>query len=129
MTILHPFRRHPRVDEVADLRRQMHKLTALVDDVVDAWTSMHGDTLTSDDGGRSDAFVITGPIHGQDMTLMTWSCEDTGRGLSVDQAKAITREHLECPGDDPRTCRIKAAAMALLIDKGVLVPARNYSTF
>ncbi|MET9030496.1 hypothetical protein ABZW96_33495 [Nocardia sp. NPDC004168] len=73
--------------------------------------------------------VVTGPIRGQDMTITNWSCEDTGRGLSVDQAKAITRQHLECPGDAPRICRIKAAAMALLIDEGVLVPARNYSTF
>ncbi|MBF6302288.1 hypothetical protein IU459_32815 [Nocardia amamiensis] len=128
MTILHPFRRH-RDDEVADLRRQVRMLTALVDDVIDAWTSMHANTLTSDNGGRSGALVITGPIHGQDMTITTWSCEDTGRGLSVDQAKAITRQHLECPGDNPRICRIKAAAMALLIDEGVLVPARNYSTF
>jgi len=58
-------------------------------------------TLTSDNGGRSGALVITGPIPRPGHDDHDLVCEATGHGLTVEEAKAITRQHLECPATTP----------------------------
>lgn len=114
----HPFRR------MAELQRRVQGLTVIVDDIIDAWPP----TTTAAAGDGTAALPVTGPIRGQELVMSAWSCKDPGRGLTVAQAKQITRgAHRDCP-NDRAVCRIKHAAMRLLIDEGVLVPAgRNYS--
>lgn len=107
--------------DLATLRREMRRMASLVDDMIDAWPA-RTDVPTC--GAISAA---TGPVRNGEWRPSGWSCSDPGIGLTVAAAKAITRQHLECPADRA-VCRIKTAAMALLIESGVLVPAvRNYS--
>lgn len=129
MTLLHPFRRRHDVDELAELRPQMvarakkvktvRELAALIDDVIDAMDHRRLAAAPADTG----PFSATGPVRDQEWSSSGWSCRDHGEDLSVADAKKVTRQHLRCPGDDPQICRIKYAAMQVLIREGVLVPA------
>lgn len=131
MTLLHPFRhRRHDVDELAELRPQMvarakkvktvRELAVLIDDVIDALDYRRLVAVAPGDTGPCSA---TGPVRDQEWSSSGWSCRDHGEGLSVADAKKVTRQHLRCPGDDPQICRIKYAAMQVLIREGVLVPA------
>ncbi|MEU4841749.1 hypothetical protein [Nocardia testacea] len=136
MTLLHPFRsrRAPHADmaamrvQIDQQGKKIRDLNAIVDDIIDAWASVQtratGDTGTP---GYLAALTATGPVHGQHITFTFWSCHNPGHGITTDQAKQITREHLDCPGNDPTVCRIKHAAMRHLAATGVLVPGSRIS--
>lgn len=131
MTMMLPFlRRHHGEDEAAELLRThlvrqarrahtLKELTAVIDNAIDALDSVRiaAAGADPDDTGR---LPLTGPIHGQNLQMTELSCWHSGRDLTVAQAKRVTQQHRTCP-DDPAICRVKAAAMTLLVAKGVLV--------
>lgn len=105
------------VDDTTDLHaqviaqaRRIQTLTAMVDDVIDAMDALRP-VVASDHAGLPN---ITGAIRGQDFIQMTRSCEDPGVGLTVAQAKQVTREHMDC------ACRIRARAYDVLVEAGVV---------
>ncbi|MEV0081142.1 hypothetical protein AB0H58_32415 [Nocardia neocaledoniensis] len=110
------------VDDTTDLHtqvlvqaRRIQQLTAMVDDVIDAMDALRP-AIASDHAGLP---IITGVIRGQTFTPMTRSCHDPGIGLTVAQAKQVTREHMDC------SCRIRAAAYEVLDEAGTVRRSRR----
>ncbi|MFI6959666.1 hypothetical protein ACIBJI_40145 [Nocardia sp. NPDC050408] len=130
-----PFwRRHRGDGEVAELRDQVvarvkrvasvEDLVVVIDDAIDALEYLLAPPVVATE---VELLALTGPIRGQEWSPMVWSCRNDGEDITVEQARQIMREHIECSGtgrgpDDPAVCRRKRKALTVLTKAGVLKP-------